>query len=811
MKRLCYFLMTCLLLAACSPEVDKINESLEHSKAIWIEDLEHEMNCHLGFKAKFNAQKGSEYKLALTASEVYRIWLNGEFLGYGPARAAHGFFRVDHYDLTDKLKDGENIIAIEVNAYNVNSFYTIDQFGFLQAEISEDDKVILATGKNNDFIAMKMDDYAQKTERYSFQRPFTEFYNLNPHSYDWRTNNDSLNQSSIIEYPKLQLLERHVHMPDFKCILPIHSVNKGTFSFAKRENYYRDRSLTYVGDVFKGYKEEELVETPSQWMQEIVSDIKEDNSLYPKDGNANIHLCEKEFHTYEFSVNMTGFIGLKVNCLKPSKLVLHFDEMLTDGDVYSKKRLMDVNNQVIYNLEPGNYNLECFEPYTMKFLKLMVLKGECQIEDIYLREYIHPDVSTSWFKSDDYKLNAIFDAAKITFRQNAMDVFMDCPSRERAGWLCDSYFASVMEKDLTGEQFVSDNFLQNYALPDSFAYIPKGMVPMCYPADHTDHIFIPNWAMWFIIHIDDYAKRGGNKQLIKDLRPRVEGLMDYFKKFENEDGLLVKLDSWIFVEWSDANNFVHDLNYPTNMLYSAILERAGKLYGHPEWIEKSEKLKKLIKEKSFNGEFFVDNAVKDENGKLINTQHTTEVCQYYAFYFDIATPETYPKLWNTLLTKFGPNRDATKVYPNVNRANAFLGNYMRISILSRYHHSPQIVSEIKDYFYSMTEITGTLWEFMEHQASCNHGFAAYMGHIIYTDILGINKVDYKNKEITLSFSDVNLNSCSGSMPLNDKEAVELSWTRENNVIYYNVKIPKKWTINIENHSKSKIQLNKHTK
>jgi alpha-L-rhamnosidase len=42
------------------------------------------------------------------------------------------------------------------------------------------------------------------------------------------------------------------------------------------------------------------------------------------------------------------------------------------------------------------------------------------------------------------------------------------------------------------------------------------------------------------------------------LRPRVLHLLDYFKKFRNEDGLLEKLDGWVFVEWSDANRFVQE-------------------------------------------------------------------------------------------------------------------------------------------------------------------------------------------------------------------------------------------------------------
>ena len=52
--------------------------------------------------------------------------------------------------------------------------------------------------------------------------------------------------------------------------------------------------------------------------------------------------------------------------------------------------------------------------------------------------------------------------------------------------------------------------------------------------------------------------------------------MEFFQQYENEDGLLEKLPSWVFVEWSAANSFVQPLNYPSNMLYSGTLAAAGR-------------------------------------------------------------------------------------------------------------------------------------------------------------------------------------------------------------------------------------------
>lgn len=94
----------------------------------------------------------------------------------------------------------------------------------------------------------------------------------------------------------------------------------------------------------------------------------------------------------------------------------------------------------------------------------------------------------------DEKLEKIYRAALNTFAYNCVDIFMDCPSRERAGWLCDGYFTGRVEHLLTGENRTEHDFLENFLLPKKFERLPKGMLPMCYPSDHPDGNFIPTWA-----------------------------------------------------------------------------------------------------------------------------------------------------------------------------------------------------------------------------------------------------------------------------------------------------------------------------
>jgi alpha-L-rhamnosidase len=76
---------------------------------VWAEGRQTEMNLSLGFRGVFQVEKTPDFILKITASTLYRVFLNGEFLGYGPARAGHDYYRVDAYDLSKKVRKGENI------------------------------------------------------------------------------------------------------------------------------------------------------------------------------------------------------------------------------------------------------------------------------------------------------------------------------------------------------------------------------------------------------------------------------------------------------------------------------------------------------------------------------------------------------------------------------------------------------------------------------------------------------------------------------------------------------------------------------
>lgn len=695
-----------IIMLSCDRNTDLEQcDKFEQAVAVWSAEREEEQNLTLSFREVIECGSVRSAYVRLTASCDYRMRVNGEFVAHGPSVAAHDFYRVDCYDIAPYLREGKNLLAIEVAGYNQPSYYLLDQPSFLQAEVEVNGRVVAATGA--DFVAYDLKQRVSDVARFSFQRTYGEEYNLAPDFDAWATDvewQSNVEAEVLTAQPVKSLLPRGVAYPDYK----VHDA-------------------------------------------ELIAD-----------------------NIYKFATNSSGFLAAKVVVSQPTRLKLRFDELLGEDGRVSESR-MRCRPYVIYNLGVGEYSLESFEPYTMQYVEVVVESGECSVERIYMRDYCNSDCHRATFESSSKDLNFLFEAARRNYRQNALDVYMDCPGRERAGWLCDSYFTARVEFDMSGASKIEHNFLENFLLPTEFKDIDKGMLPMCYPADHRNHNYIPNWAMWYVLELEEYLHRTGDRAMVDRAKERIYDLVDYFKPYLNEDGLLERLDKWVFVDYSFSNKCVQDISYPSNMLYAKMLDTVARLYGDTSLAEQAAHIRDVVRRDSYNGEFFVDNAVPNEKGYAVLTDNITESCQYYAFFCDVATPESHPELWRRLRDDFHPKSRQAGAFAEVHPANAFVGGYLRFELLSKEGLSKQILNESIATYMAMAECTGTLWEFFKPKASCNHGFASHLAHTFYRDVLGVYDVAPCEKVVRLRMIDSGLEWCKGSIPVGE-ESIDMSWS-----------------------------------
>ena len=760
---------------------------------VWVVGAEREMNAFYGFSAAFDTQKGDRPVLRLSAGAIARVWVNGRFAGYGPARAPEGYMRVDEWPLGDFVKDRRNVVAIEVSNPAVNTFYLPEQSGFLFAEVVSGGRTLAATGR--DFRAMRL-PRVQKTSRFSYQREFAEFYAVTPESTAWRTNGVDGAGLPLAETPPLKTLGRGASYPTFAL--------DGTFRPVRRTVLRRDPSkavkprncVSGTGKgTFKGFAEKSQEVNFSDAIQKLVADRVEPIAVR-RDALPH-RLKSLEGVVFEGERNTAGFPKIAVRCVKPTTLWLVMDELAGPDGLPDPVRYFDCVNACGWRLEkPGDYELECFQPYCLKCAHVVAEGGEAEVLGFDMRTYLNPEIARASFRCSDPALDKVFAAAAQSLACNAVDAFTDCPGRERGIYFGDTVFTGRGADVLLGDTQMERTQFENYRLAPRFPDVPDGLMPMLYPGDTTigQAHWIPNFCMWSIIQLVDYVRRSGDAAMAAAFRARAEGVLSWFRKSRCAEGLLEDLPGWVFIEWSDAANFTKGVNYPTNMLYVRFLDVFAELYGDESCREEAERLRGTIRRLSWSGEWFRDHSVRGADGALSTPGDCSEICQYLAFFSGVATKERNPGLWRRLVDEMGPMRRAD-AYPSVCRSNLLFGYSLRFVMLSEAGLSARALEEVKSCYLPMAEKTGTLWEAVSPDGySCCHGFPCLAAWVLVRDALGVKRIDRKAKTVEVSPpKGIALDWCEGVVPVSRTESVIVKWRRnEDGKLARDVRLPSGW-------------------
>lgn len=698
------------------------------NSAVWGENQVDIYNSNLAFC--YSANIKGRVRLNLTCSCIYRLTVNGKFIGYGPARTAHGYSKVDSYSID---LDGDVVIVVETVNYNVNSYYLIMQDAYFTASLEKDDKTIATS---EDFICYDLTDRIKKVQRFSFQRPFMEAYAFSGEREKlYRGEKSVFPIISTVKVPCPILKERGLPLPKLNS-LSATCIEVGKSKVNDARPVWTDRSITDISDILLGFKYSELV----FYASDICS--KFEFTKTATCSSDSVSISSNEYAVFDFSRNVSGFFSLKIKAKADTEIYLTFDEIDLKNNEHCNTDGVNVCfyrnnccNVIYFNVKKGEYTLTAIEANTARFARVLSVGGdiECSLDMVL---YQNDDMYKLKFNCADEKLNAIVKAAQNSLAQNSVDCLIDCPSRERAGWYNDSWFTVEGEKILSGNLLANHALLENVLLAPDLKGLPKGVFPMCYPSDHLDGNYCPTLICWTILDVIKHVKYTGDEQFFERFKPKMQLALDYLARFENEFGLLENLEGWVFIEWSKANDYIDGVHFPTNMLYYGTLYEYAIKTGDKALLDKAEKIKKTIIDLSFNGEFFEDHLVR-KDGVAVKVNHVSEICQYFAFLFNIADRLTFNKLYDTIVNDLGVFRKPN-VYPNVVPANLITGIYAREEVLFRAGEHALMLDEIKEIYYPMAVEFGTLCEGFEKgmEFSDNHGLTSCVANWIACAVSG---------------------------------------------------------------------------
>ena len=613
---------------------------------------------------------------------------------------------------------------------------------------------------------------------------------------------------------------------------------KGVFGFSGKNNNYGDR-LAVIAEVRLTYTDgsEEVIGTDTSWNcktgvirfseiydGEIVDASYIDRNLkqtqsyeYKKEillGQENtpvritnrfrpidIIKTPKNEIVLDFGQNMSGFVEMKLNCPKGTKVILKHAEVLDKEGNFYTDNLRSAKATDEYICKGGE---EIYRPhFTFHGFRYLCVEGLG--EEINMDNFtacsVHTDMEqTGTFECSNPLINRLQKNIEWGQRSNFLDVPTDCPQRdERLGWTGDAQvFARTAAYNMNVALFFS-KWLRDLKADQSMEYGVPSVVPnilgnQAGAAAWGDAATIIPWTMYQIY---------GDKTVLEEQYDSMRDWVEYIHSV-SEQGLLwqsgFQYADWLALDKEEMSDRVGatDRYFVATAYYAystEILYKSAEILGyHEDYSKYHELYLKIVK--AFNEEYIT------KTGRLVSETQTGCVL---ALHFNLAK-EKYKK---RIIASLENNLLAHKNH----LVTGFVGTPYLCHVLSD-HGLHEIAGKIllqEDYpswLYAVKRGATTIWERWNSMLSdgsfdesgmnsFNHYAYGAIGDWLYQKVAGIQLIEPGYKKIRIAPTFVKGFTYTKAMYESMYGTIVSSWACENGKIIVDVTIPANTTAILE--------------
>jgi hypothetical protein len=180
-----------------------------------------------------------------------------------------------------------------------------------------------------------------------------------------------------------------------------------------------------------------------------------------------------------------------------------------------------------------------------RYLELLVeTSGESlTIERLVLRETHYPIQMDSTFSAAGQPLQDIIPIMVRSIQMDAHETYMDCPYYEQLQYVGDTRLEVLTTYVMSGDDRLPRKALEMFAA----SLRPDGLTQSRYPSRVLQ--IIPPFSLWWVGMLRDYALWRGDRAFVEQLMPAARGVVERFRLFISEDGLLHVPYGWNFMDW----------------------------------------------------------------------------------------------------------------------------------------------------------------------------------------------------------------------------------------------------------------------
>ncbi len=766
-------------------------------------DIKSYVNSYVHFRREINLEDSfSAEPFFISADGRYKLYINGELAGRGPARCHPQKQYVDRYDINPFLKKGRNIIAVLVHTYGKDmSWYEmpvglqLDFFGcgglFCQGDIETGGKKLLIdTGYKWKY---KQSEAWQKDVP-SGGTGYTEYYDFNRSLPGW---NSSGYKDDGWFFPEILRLPFPLGGSD---IVPFTCLVERDIPFLEEKLIFPD-VLVRTAETEEMPDENASLQVRREELETLSSCRIEENGgtleVTTSEGRAVVML-------YDFGRIICGRVDLEVVSPANAVIDIAYGERLTkQKGLFLPPDVPGISIAQVHRvrLKDGVNQFQQFEMAGFRYLKLTIRNSPLKmlLKHAGVMSCCYPSTQKGSFSCSDPVLNKVWEAGDYTVRMCSIDSFMDCPTREQRQWIGDVFVESqvnlVTEKDT--------RLIRKYLRQVAETQKPDGMVMMATTSDldKAKSVFVPDFAILWILTAENYLKYTGDLETINKIFQAMVKLIEWFRFYLDENNLLCNLPGWTFIDWSmelERNGEVAVLN----ALYFGALKAVSKLadqlgFGRlsKEYTSLSGDVKKAVNETFWDDErgVYIDACVDGIRGRVVS-QHANAA----VIYFNVAPKQRWASIFDSILDEdrvkltktwrwdkerpFNPEEDIIMVQPFYSVfLHGALANAGNVNLL---------LENIKSQWGPMVEISPTLWEswqLTDITSTC-HGFSASPTYFLSTLILGVSPLGNGFKRFRIKIPDCDINWAKGAVPT-PIGMISVEWKRTDQEIIAVIDVP----------------------
>ncbi|MGH9353077.1 MAG: family 78 glycoside hydrolase catalytic domain, partial [Terriglobia bacterium] len=555
-------------------------EVMPHVNSPWVSFFKTPpfRNLFTFFRKTFEQPQGVGKALAqISADSRYQLYVNGHFVGRGPARFDPTWLYHDEFDLASVLRPGKNVIAVLVHYYGEKTGWYLDggRPGLLfecSLEGASGGTTLVKTDATWKFLRAPM--WTQDVPRINGALGFTELYDAAEEVEGW----------NLPDYDDAQWGEVHV-------ISRVSTANISLMdpypwdSLAPRdipmlmEKEVAPSQVTFVGEVqnlpagtVSMLAHQMSQETPGplknctvQNAQSLTSEaggeaVVRTTPLGDADSSSAVLVLD-------FGHEVTGRQRLELEGVTGGIVDMGVCESLANGRVTPTRNGLHFNR---FLMRDGPQRWEAFEWDGFRYLQLTIRNcpRPIKLRKVTVNFTSYPVGNRGAFESSAAMLNKIWETSRYTVQLCMQDAYIDCPNREQRQWVGDAYVETKVNYSVFGDTKLAAKYLRQIVQSQR----TDGILMMFWPGDAEDGdvklMNIKDFVLHWISTVWEYYRFTGDQEMVRELFPNMVKALGWFEQRVNAQGLLSNITPWVFGDWApldrrDHNTILNALFYNT--------------------------------------------------------------------------------------------------------------------------------------------------------------------------------------------------------------------------------------------------------